>query len=99
MRIQKKNPPSSPPSSRRWNYKKEDYFDKFDISFYESLCARKYYHEPWYGKEVKGGWPGVRGPVFYGWPVVNRFGEVIVIIKSPSGQPISKFLGFPHLKG
>ncbi len=78
--------------SKKWNPKRDSYFEKYDISFYESLCARRYSKYEWYGKELVGGWPGVRGPVYLGWPVVDRFGDVIVVILSKHGYPKSIFL-------
>ena len=97
MRRYKSSKPMSG-NTKRWNPKRDSYFEKYDISFYESLCARRYYKEEWYGKEVVGGWPGVRGPVYLGWPVVDRFGDVIVVIQDEHGYIKSQFLGKPKLR-
>jgi hypothetical protein len=61
--------------------------------FYLRLCST-YEKLPDYGKEVRGGWPGVKGKVYFGIPCVDRFGEVLVIYREKEGGALkSRFLG------
>ena len=46
--------------------------------------------------EVKGGWPGVKGRVYVGVPVVDRFGEVVVVERNAGGYFHSRSLGKVH---
>ncbi len=43
--------------------------------------------QPWFGHELKGGWPGVSGAVYLGMPVVNKHGEQLIIWKKKNGVP------------
>jgi len=66
---------------------KAQVFDELSIErkkFYLQLCE-KYEKLSDYGKEVRGGWPGVKGKVYIGVPCVDRFGEVIVIYREKEG--------------
>jgi len=61
--------------------------------FYMQLCEN-YKKLSDYGREVRGGWPGVKGKVYIGVPCVDRFGEVIVVYREKEGDALkSKILG------
>lgn len=50
-----------------------------------------------YGKRVVGGWPGVKGEVRVGCPVVDRFGERLLIYREAEGGVLkSKCVGSSH---
>jgi hypothetical protein len=63
-----------------------------DLSALTSACARTLGEEPWYGKVLRGGWPGVKGEVRLGVPVRDRFGEVLLVTLSEGGVPKSRVL-------
>ncbi|HLC68895.1 MAG TPA: hypothetical protein VJH24_03565 [Candidatus Bilamarchaeaceae archaeon] len=59
--------------------------------------CKKYEGTPGYGKVLRGGWPGVRGEVRLGRPMVNRTkdgrGEVVVVWLDANRYPHSRSLG------
>jgi hypothetical protein len=55
--------------------------------------AGRYSNKPWYGAIVKNGWPGVRGEVQLGVPVVDKFNEIVVVYRDENGYMKSKSLG------
>ncbi|MCX8200435.1 MAG: hypothetical protein N3G76_03115 [Candidatus Micrarchaeota archaeon] len=64
-----------------------------NLSFYENMCYKMYKDKEWYNKILKGGWPGVKGVVRLGVPLINRFGEVIVISLKKDLYPEVRVLG------
>lgn len=56
-------------------------------------CVRNYSDKSWYGAKIKNGWPGVKGDVLLGFPVVDRFGEIIVVYQNENGYIKSTSLG------
>ncbi len=55
--------------------------------------AERHGNKPWYGAIVKNGWPGVKGKVQLGVPVVDKFNELIVVYRDENGYMKSESLG------
>jgi hypothetical protein len=62
------------------------------MGFWARACFQSYGDRSWFGKRLKGGWPGVQGEVRLGHPVVDKFGEVLVIHLTDAGYPKSRVL-------
>ncbi|MGB9635196.1 MAG: hypothetical protein ACP5H8_02065 [Candidatus Micrarchaeia archaeon] len=60
---------------------------RIDLTFYEQITYKRYKDKEWYNRVLKNGWPGVKGEVRLGRPVINEWGEVIVIILNEKNYP------------
>jgi|GEM_PF-6492073 len=55
--------------------------------------AERYGNKSWFGDIVKNGWPGVKGKVQLGVPVIDKFNELIVVYRDENGYMKSRALG------
>lgn len=60
---------------------------------FERMCWKRYGNKSWYDKKLEKGWPGVKGIVRFGRPVINRFNEIIVVTLSEQNVPKCTVLG------
>ncbi len=67
--------------------------NKVNLASIDNMCWKKYGIKEWYNKILRKGWPGVKGKVRLGRPVVNKFGEIIVITLNDQRMPKCTLIG------
>jgi hypothetical protein len=61
-------------------------------SIFAVTCEKSYGDKPWFGRQLRGGWPDIRGPVTLGEPTKNRFGELVVVYLDDNRYPKCRVL-------